>query len=667
VVQLSYDTRRFDSDTIARTLDHFERALVALAEAADAPLRELSLISDRERRQLVLEWNDTAVDFPRDARAHELFQQQVRRTPNAPALVFGGSTLTYADLDRQVDEMAHRLRALGVGAETLVGLCVERSADMVVALLGVLAAGGAYLPLAPEHPQERLAYMLDDARVGLLIVDRATRDRFAGRGPRLLTIGEDSERAGVESQTAPVGRGTSAAAAYVIYTSGSTGRPKGVVVPHQALVGFLASMARRPGLGAGDTVVATTTLSFDIAALELLLPLTVGAKVVVVAREIARDGALLAATIREHRATLLQATPATWRILIEAGWRGQDGLKVLCGGEAMSVGLADALLERAAEVWNVYGPTETTVWSSVHRLERRGVPPVIGQPIENTQIYVLDAALEPVPVGVVGELCIGGVGVARGYLGRPALTAERFVPDPLGPAPGARLYRTGDHGRVLADGTLEYLGRGDHQVKVRGFRIELGEVEETLRRQPGVRQAVTAVSVDPSGENRLVAYVVSSEASAFDAGGLRARLRATLPEYMVPSVIVPLAALPLTPNGKVDRKALPAPVAAREQLGLPYVAPRTPEEDALAAIWREALGLERVGVDDNFFALGGHSLVATLVASRIRSELGVDVPLKLLFELPTIGGLVAALTAAGAWPQRPHADAAGDEIETGVL
>jgi acyl-coenzyme A synthetase/AMP-(fatty) acid ligase/acyl carrier protein len=415
--------------------------------------------------------------------------------------------------------------------------------------------------------------------------------------------------------------------------------PKGVQIPHRAVVNLLAAMRRAPGMEASDTVLAVTTLSFDIAALELFLPLTAGARVVVAGRAATSDAERLAAVMADARATVVQATPASWRLLLGAGWSGTATLRtILCGGEALDRDLADELCHTGAEVWNLYGPTETTIWSAIHRVEPGDGAVPIGGPIANTRMYVLGDHLEPVPVGVPGELCIGGLGVARGYLNRPELTAERFVPDPFGELPGARLYRTGDMVRRRPDGSLEFLGRRDEQVKIRGHRIECGEVEAALVAHPGVRQAVVVAREDGAGERHLVACIVAGGEAAPNAGELRAHLRRTLPDFMVPAAFVALDVLPLTPNGKLDRGAL----AAAEHRAVPeaeHQAPRTSSEEAVAAIWNEVLGLEGVGVTDNFFDLGGHSLTATQVISRIRTVMAVEVPLRLLFEAPTVATL----------------------------
>jgi len=514
-----------------------------------------------------------------------------------------------AELDKRADSLAERLRSQGIGPESRVGIQMERTPDMVVAILGVLKAGAAYVPLDPSHPQERLNLILDAAQPQTVLTD------LGGRAPSPAKRGR-------------VGEG--ALLAYILFTSGSTGRPKGVQIPQRALVNFLLSMAREPGLTADDVLLAVTTLSFDIAGLELLLPLIVGARVEIATREEASDAELLKQ--RLAGATVMQATPATWRMLLDAGWEG-GAIKALCGGEALPSDLAAKLLPRVGSLWNMYGPTETTVWSAARRVahEEEGTSIAVGGAIANTSLYVLDRRLEPVPVGVPGELCIGGEGLARGYLDAPDLTAERFVPDPF--AEG-RMYRTGDLVRWLPDGRIEFLGRIDFQVKVRGFRIELGEIEAALAAHPSVRQAVAGLRGD-----RLVAWVVA-DAEA----DLREHLKGRLPEYMIPSAFVRLDAFPLTPSGKVDRKALPEPELATER---GYLAPRGPVEELIAGIWSELLGIDRVGSEDSFFELGGHSLLATQLVSRLRRVFGVDLPVRQLFEAPTLARLAERVQAAG--------------------
>jgi amino acid adenylation domain-containing protein len=649
---VEYNTDLFDAATIERLAGHFVSLLQAVLADAETAVAALPILAADERRQIVETWNETAAPYP-DLCVHQLFEAQSARSPEATALVFDadGESLTYGELNARANRLARRLRAAGVGPGALVGLCLERSPEMVVALLATLKAGGAYVPLDPTYPPDRLAFVLEDSGARVLLTQAELRyDLPAGDlevievEPGAAFLADDSHEDARD--LAPLAG--PADLAYVIYTSGSTGRPKGVEVRHAGVVNFLTSMGLRPGLSAADALLAVTTISFDIAGLELYLPLAVGARIVLASRDTAADGARLAALLASSGATVLQATPATWRLLLAAGWSGAPRLKVLCGGEALPPDLAGELLARTESVWNVYGPTETTIWSTVEPVTAApaGALP-IGRPIANTAVHLLDRYLQPVPVGVAGELYIGGAGVARGYLRRPALTAERFVPDPFSPAPGARLYRTGDLARHLPDGRAVYLGRTDFQVKVRGFRIELGEIEAVLSRHPAVAQCVVAVREDTPGNPQIAAYYVAAEGRAASVGNLRAALREELPDYMIPSHFVALPALPLTPNGKVDRKALPAPDGGRPDLGREYVAPQGPVQEQLAAIWAEVLRRDRVGADDNFFELGGHSLMATQVLSRIQESFGVELPLRSMFDHPTVAGLAEEVLQKG--------------------
>ncbi|MEA2695316.1 MAG: hypothetical protein QOJ16_4703, partial [Acidobacteriota bacterium] len=520
----------------------------------------------------------------------------------------------------------------------------------------ILKAGGAYVPLDPEYPHERVAYMLEESRLPILVTQEKLLPKLpavSGSAVRILALDRDREAIAAEEDRAPESGVGPRDLAYIIYTSGSTGRPKGVLLAHRGVVNFLAAMRRAPGLGPEDVLLSVTTLSFDIAALEIFLPLAVGARLVLASRETAADGAALAAEIARSGATALQATPATWRLLLEAGWPGSPGLALLCGGEALPRALADALLPRGSALWNLYGPTETTIWSAAGRVEPETGPVPLGPPIDNTRIHLLDERLQPVPVGVAGEVMIGGAGLARGYYHRPELTAERFLPDPLGEpgGPGGRLYATGDLARRRADGRIEFLGRKDHQVKLRGHRIELGEIEACLAAHPGVREAVVLAREDRPGDPRLVVYLVADPAGGQgpEAGALRAWLRERLPEPMVPAAFVPLPAWPLTPNGKIDRRALPAPAGADGVGGAgsgarPPRALRPGLERSIAAVWREVLGVERVGADDNFFDLGGHSLLLARVHARLSAELpeAAGITMVDLLRHPTVGSLAAS-------------------------
>jgi amino acid adenylation domain-containing protein len=644
---LEYSSDLFDRATAERVARHLGALLTAAVADPGARLSELPLLSGPERAQLLEGWNDTAGEVP-SACVHQLVAVRAAMAPDAVA-VSGTEWMSYGDLTARAGRLAGRLRALGVGPDVVVGVALERSPALLVALLGVLAAGGAYLPLDPAYPAERLAFMLSDAAVPVLLSDRGTAARLPAHGARILLLdgaGEGTEPVESLPVAAPaMGPETGPDhLAYVIYTSGSTGRPKGVQVTHGALTNLLVSLGGIVRAEPADVLLAVTSLSFDIAALELFLPLLHGARVELVPAAVAADGPRLRGHLRGAGATVLQATPSTWRMLLEAGGAEPGRLRLaLTGGEPLDHGLASRLGGWAGELWNVYGPTETTVWSTAYRIDGDGrgdgISTIsIGRPIANTGAYVLDARLHPLPAGVSGELYLGGAGVARGYLGRPALTAERFIPDPFGGRPGGRLYRTGDRVRYRADGRLEFLGRADHQVKVRGFRIEPGEVEDVLARHPAVRAAAVVLRDDLPGGPGLAAYL----AGAGEAGELRAFLRERLPTFMVPSAFVFLEALPLTPNGKVDRRSLPAP--GRDRIGPEvFVAPRSPLEENLAAIWSQVLGQERIGVHDDFFLLGGHSLLAMQVLARVRQELQVELPVHTLFEAPTVASLAASV------------------------
>jgi len=514
---------------------------------------------------------------------------------------------------------------------------------MVVGLLGILKSGGAYLPLDPTYPQDRLAFMVEDSGAAHIITQVALVELFNGIGARLICLDKEWSRIEQESGSTPEALTSPQDLAYVIYTSGSTGKPKGVEIQHQALVNFLWSMRQAPGVTGQDVLLSVTTLSFDIAGLELYLPLIVGARVELASRTVAMDGWKLRTVCEAVQPTIMQATPATWRMLIEAGWLGSDRLTVLCGGEALPPDLAAALLDRSAALWNMYGPTETTIWSTIERIERADQEVTIGRPIANTEMYILDQFLQPVPVGVSGELYIGGHGLARGYRRHPELTQERFVPHPFSTEPHARLYRTGDLVRYRPDGRIVHLGRLDHQVKIRGFRIELGEIEAVLSRHPAVRQAVVTAREDQQGLKQLAAYLVCQEGPAPTPTELRSFVQTVLPDYMTPSFFVFLEAMPLTANNKVDVRALPAPAPYLSD-ALVYVGPRDRVEVQLTALWQQVLEVPRIGIHDNFFDLGGHSLKAAQLFFLLEQVYGRHLPLATLFQAPTIAELASVLS-----------------------
>ncbi|MFE1744012.1 amino acid adenylation domain-containing protein [Coleofasciculus sp. H7-2] len=641
-----YNKDLFDASTVQRMAGHFQTLLESIVANSDRSISTLTFLTQPERHQLLVEWNNTHTNDSPDRCLHELFEEQVGRTPDAIAIVFENQQLTYAELNAKANQLAHHLQKLGVKPEVLVGICVERSLEMVVGLLAILKAGGAYLPLDPAYPPDRLAFMLEDAQVSVLLTQKRLLNTLPSHNAKIVYLDSDWETQQIYSQNSVQNPSN---LAYVIYTSGSTGRPKGVQISHTCVVNFLISLRQKLEVTERDIFLAVTSLSFDIAALEIFLPITVGSRVVVVTREIASDGAQLLTTLTHSGATIMQATPATWRLLLTAGWQGSKNLKILCGGEALPRQLAAQLLVRGDRLWNLYGPTETTIWSTIYPVESSDTIS-IGRPIANTQVYILDRYLQPVPVGVTGELYIGGKGLSRGYLNRPELTAQKFIPNPFleKSEKSELLYKTGDLARYLPNGELEYLGRIDHQVKIRGFRIELGEIEAVLSQHPAVQQAVV-IARDNSSDRNLLAYVVpKQEEAATTPLQLRSFLKQKLPNYMVPSAFVLLEAIPLTPNGKIDRRALPEPDTARPELDSAYIAPRTAIEEVVAGIWTQVLGLQQVGMRDRFFDLGGHSLLATQVISRLREAFQVELPLRYLFESPTVAGLAERIEACRA-------------------
>jgi amino acid adenylation domain-containing protein len=646
LLQLEYSQRRFDDEVVARMLGHLQALLEGMAAHPQARLKDLLLLNEAERQQLLIEWNDTRTDYPAAASIHELFEAQAVRTPEAVAVEYEGRQLTYRELNARANQVARYLARHGVGPETMVGLCVDRSLEMVVGTLGILKAGGAYVPLDPDYPAARLAFMLEDTAAPVLLTQASLRERLPAFPGRVVSLDTDWREIAREKQSTPKVKVSARNLAYVIYTSGSTGRPKGTSIEHRSVV-RLVKNTNYIELGPDEVFLQFAPISFDASTLELWGSLLNGAKLVVCpAGRLSLEE--LGRVIRERGVTTLWLTAALFHQMVDTQIESLRGVRqLLAGGETLSVPHVREMLQVIGRnrLINGYGPTENTTFTCCHvmtagtRIEHT-VP--IGRPIANTRVYVLDAHLQPVPVGVYGELYIGGDGLAREYLHQPELTAEKFVPDPFSTAPGARLYRTGDLVRWLPEGDIEFLGRIDHQVKIRGYRIELGEIEATLQQHPAVREVVVLGREDVPGDKRLVAYVVAENPPADLVDQLRAHLRASLPEYMVPAAFVTLDALPLTENGKIDRKALPAPDVSA-QLKAAYVAPRTPTEEILAGALGEVLGIERVGVEENFFDLGGHSLLAMRVISRVRQALFVELPLRDLFAAPTISRLAARI------------------------
>jgi amino acid adenylation domain-containing protein len=634
----------YNEVTIDRLHDHYQRLLGAIAIKPDTRIDEIDFVGPEERCRLVEGFNNNCADHDRRRTLHSLFETTARERPTSVAALDERETLTYEALDRRANALAHFLAQHGVGRGTLVAICIERTVDMPVALAAVLKAGAAYVPLDPSHPRERLRTTLDDAKVSAVVTVDRYRGLLEGCGAPLVMLDGDASRIEAMPLTSPRVAVEPTDLAYVIYTSGSTGRPKGVEVEHRNVVAFIEAMRRAPGLTAGDVLLAVTTLSFDITGLELWLPLSVGARIVVANRSDVLDGARLAALIDDNAVTMLQATPATWRILIDSNWTGRPQLKALVGGEALPPDLAVALVDRVGELWNMYGPTETTIWSTLARVGDSGKDITIGRPIANTQCYVLTPGHAVCPIGVAGELCIGGEGVARGYRNRPDLTTDRFVMITLEDGKTERVYKTGDVARIRVDGTIEYLGRRDTQVKIRGYRIELGEVEAALVTLPGVGEGVAAAGEQRKGDVRLVGYVTMHPGVTFDEDAARVAMRSRLPEYMVPNAFVVLDALPLTPNGKIDRKALPHPGIEQVAQTSATESVMSPSQRRVAALWREILHVDKVGLHDNFFDIGGHSLLLVKLHVALKREFTTDIALVELFQETTVHAQAARMT-----------------------
>jgi len=646
-----YSTDLFDAATIARLAGHFETLLTAALADPDGRLSDVPLLTPAERNQLEA-WNATATPYPTDRRLHQLIEAQVERTPDAIAVRFENAELTYRQLNARANQLAHHLRTLGVGPDVRVGICMERSLELVVGLLGILKAGGAYVPLDPAYPHERLSYMLETAGVPVLLTQQRLVDDLPTHTASVLCLDTEWDIVADPRTENPVNQTAADDLAYVIFTSGSTGRPKGAMNTHAAICNRLLWMQDAYQLDGTDRVLQKTPFSFDVSVWEFFWPLMTGACLVVARPGGHQDSAYLVDLIRRKSITTLHFVPSMLQIFVEEPSLGAlpSLRRVICSGEALPYDLQQRFFSRLdAELHNLYGPTEAAVDVTFWACQRDGDRPIvpIGHPIANTQMHVLDRWGRPVPVGVVGEVFIGGVNLARGYLNRPELTAERFVPDPFSAVPGARLYRTGDRARRLPDGAIDFLGRLDFQVKLRGFRIELGEIEAALASHPAVRDCAVIVNDGPVGP-RLVAYVVDVEPADATPDRLRAHLEQRLPSYMVPTSFVRLDELPLSPNGKLDRRALPTPEAASPAASAAFVAPESSAEKTVAAIWQDVLGLSRVGLHDNFFDLGGHSLALARVHAELRRQLGTDLTLIDLFKHPTVGDLARAIAATPA-------------------
>jgi len=647
---VEYDTQLFRHESINLFAARFLRVLRAALNNIDSRIYEIDILTEAERHQMLVEWNDTTAHFSKDLCAHKLFEAQAASSPDSVALVFEDNQVTYGELNRRANRLAHYLKDLGVAPETLVGICMERSPDMIVSLLGVLKAGGAYVPIDPAYPKERIGFVLKDARIETLLTRQESVESLPEYEGKLVCLDADWETIAKQSDEDPAASATADNVAYVIYTSGSTGQPKGVLVEHRGLCNLVEAQVRAFGVEPESRVIQFASFSFDASVSEIFTALATGAALCLGERNAFFSGATFVQWLRDQAITTATLPPAILSVLPS---EDLPNLKTVvaagesCPGDIVSRWSADRRLI------NAYGPTEATVCASLTECAGTyAAGPPIGKPIANTRIYIVDADLQPVPAGVEGELLIGGVGLARGYLNRQGLTAEKFIPDPFSRKPGARLYKTGDMARYLPDGNIEFAGRLDHQVKIRGYRIEMGEIEAALARNPEVAESLAMVREDVPGEKRLVAYVVARDGQAVNVSRLRGLLKESLPEYMVPSAVAVIDALPLTLNGKVDRRALPVPERTRADLKESYVPPRTVIEKKLVEVWTELLGVEKVGVQENFligihdhfFDLGGHSLLAVRMFARIRDAFQVELPLNLLFTTaPTVAGLAKAI------------------------
>jgi amino acid adenylation domain-containing protein len=650
-LHVDYNTNLIDEETVARWMECYEALLKGLTGDASQPLARLPLLTDSERDLAQFSFNQTEASFPEDLCVHQIFERQVIKTPNAPALQFEDQLLSYAQLNERVNRLARYLLSHGVKAGDVVGIYMERSVAMIVSLLATWKAGASYVPLDPTFPAERLKMVFEDIVNPVVLTQAAIAGDIPSTKSQILRVDELWPEIELEDPGNLNLNYDPSQVAYVIYTSGSTGRPKGVEVTQSNAVNLLNSMAKTPGLTSKDVLVAVTTISFDIAALEIYLPLISGAELVLASRAVASDGNQLLKLLHDSHATIMQATPITVRLLLAAGWKGNPAITAWCGGEAMPRDLADQILDCGITLWNMYGPTETTIWSATNRITSRKSAVPVGLPIDNTQFYVLDALQQLVPAGVPGELYIGGTGVAKGYYKRPDLTAARFISDPFSKRPGARLYRTGDMVRRLKNGELEFLGRADGQIKLRGFRIELGEIESILSTHPALEQVVVLLREDVPGDKRLVAYIIPRNGFTPEASDLRTYLLGKLPDYMVPAAFISLPSFSMTANGKIDRKALPAPSWASLAKNSNYIAPRTPQEETFAKVWADVLHLERVGVEDNIFELGGDSLHVFQIAARA-NQAGIDARPRQILQHRSITAILADIENNSAAPKQ---------------
>ncbi|MDE0916282.1 MAG: amino acid adenylation domain-containing protein [Planctomycetota bacterium] len=670
MLRLIYQTNVYGSQTIARMLGHWKSLLEAMVANPNQSLSELPMVTQAERQQLVVDWNQTASEYPRDACIHHLFEEHAASAPNAIAVVLGEERLTYGELNARANRLAHHLKRMGVGPEVVVGLCMDRSTDLTVALLAILKAGGAYLSLDPEYPKERLRHMLRDTRAPVLLTKEHLVTELPDNDALTVCLDADAEAIGKESDQNPEGSASAEQLAYVIYTSGSTGLPKGTLIPHRAVVRLVRN-TNFANFDADEVFLQFATVSFDASTLELWASLLNGARLVLFpTRRTSLEE--LGQVIQEHGVTTLWLTAGLFHQMVEQHVQGLQGVRqLIAGGDVLSVSHVKQALNQieGCRVINGYGPTENTTFTCCHPMmdsEDVGQAVPIGRPIANTTVFILDGQLRPVPIGVIGDLYAGGDGLARGYLNQPELTAERFIESPFSDKPGDRLYQVGDKARYLADGTIEFLGRSDSQVKLRGYRIELAEIETVLNEHDSIRDVVVAAREDTPGDKRLVAYLIATGDNTTDASSLREFLGGKLPDYMVPAAFMTLDEFPLTANGKVDRKALPAPEPDRSQSGASYTPPGSELEKIIAEIWQGVLKVDEVGTRDNFFDLGGHSLSLIRVHGAIQKHLGRKIPMVEMFRFPTVGAL-AVFLAGGAETQegKPAAGPSSEDLKAG--
>jgi amino acid adenylation domain-containing protein len=642
-VIFDYNSDLYDGSSIARMQEHFLSVLNAVVSDPAQRVGDVPLLSPAERDKLLFTCNQTAAPIPPELCFHHRFEEIARNSPDRVALLVNDEAITYGELNLRAERIAAALQARGACPGRLAGIFLPRGVDLVAALIGVAKSGAAWVPLDPVYPKGRIEQILEDARPVAVMTSTELLDCLPAAAASPLCLDRDEDLRAPGESPLPSESASQQDPAYVIFTSGSTGRPKGVQIGHRALVNFLEAMREEPGLSEKDVLLAVTTVSFDIAGLELLLPLYAGATVCVALHP--GDPARLVRDMDRYRPTVMQATPATWKLLVAAGWHGDPRLKILCGGEALDPALAEALLVRCDELWNMYGPTETTIWSAAYPVRHSGAEAIpLGKPIRNTTFYILDSMRQPVPQGVIGELWIGGEGLARGYLNRPDLTAERFLPCPWAESAETRMYRTGDLVRYRNDGALDFCGRADHQVKLRGFRIELGEIDNALRQADGVADAVTILRDD--GEKRLVAYIEHA-GPAPTLTALRDYLRETLPDYMIPAAFVLLDKLPRLPNGKLNRASLPKPETAKRDIDS-SAAPVAGTQQIVAQVFQEVLQLDRVGADENFFDLGAHSLQMVHIHAALNQRMEKPIPLISLFQYPNVRALSTFIERAGA-------------------